>query len=95
MSQPYTPPPPTVSYRVRINSGEWTEYQTSANASKFVADNIYSGRDAEVEFVYAESFQTVLNNFNKRIDDWLRQLNHTDGFYCEPNQLGAAYRLYE
>jgi len=95
MSQPYTPPPPTVTYRVRINLGQWTEYQAPAKASKFVADNVHAGNDAEVVIVNAVSIQTVVSNFNKRIDDWLRQLGHKDGFYCEPNQFGAHYRLYE
>jgi hypothetical protein len=95
MSQPYTPPPPTVTYRVRINSGEWADYPTPINASKFVADNIYSGNDAEVVIVNVVSLQTVLKNFNKHMDDWLRQLGHKGAFYCEPNQFGANYRLYE
>lgn len=94
MSLPHTPPTPTVTYRVRINSGEWTEFQTPAEASRFVAHNIYTGRGAEVVFMNAISLPTVLNDFNKLIDEWLRQLDHKDGFYCEPNHLGADYRLY-
>ncbi|HET9365539.1 MAG TPA: hypothetical protein VFP71_11085, partial [Candidatus Angelobacter sp.] len=89
MSLPYTPPPRTLTYRVRINLGEWTEYQTPVKASKFVADNIYTGRDVEVMFVNAVNPQTVLSNFNKRIDEWLRQLGHKGSFSCEPNQSGA------
>lgn len=95
MSMPFTQPPETVTYRVRINSEDWEEYKTPVNSSKFVADNIKSGNEALVEFRNAASVQTVLNNFNKRIDGWLRQLGHTAGFVCEPTEAGIIYRLTE
>lgn len=95
MSQPYTPPPTTVSYLVRINSGEWTEYKTAANCSKFVADNICYGNSAYVEFKNATNVVLVRWNFNGRIDEWLRQLGHTGGFWCGESESGAHYRLTE
>lgn len=90
---PYTPPPATVSYRVRINLNDWNEYLSAPRASKFVADNIKYGHHAEVVFVNAQSIQIVRSNFNDKIDEWLRQLDHTDGFHWEPTDLGAHYRL--
>lgn len=95
MSQPYTPPPSTVIYRVRINSGEWTDYQTPVKASRFVADNIFTRRDAEVLFMNAASPLTVLDHFNKRIADRLRELGHMDDFHFELIDGGAYYRLTE
>jgi hypothetical protein len=95
VSQPYTPPPPTVSYRVSIGSEEWIEYKTPVNSSKYVADNIYAGYSAQVVFENAANLALVRDNFNKRIDDWLKQLGHSAGFFCEPTQLGASYRLTE
>jgi hypothetical protein len=93
MSMPLTQPPATVTYRVRINSEEWKEYKTPVNSSKFVADNIKYGNEALVEFRNAANVRTVLNNFNKRIDGWLRQVGHTAGFACEPSEAGIIYRL--
>lgn len=93
MSMPFTPPPATVTYRVRINSEDWEEYKTPVNSSKFVADNIKYGNEALVEFRNAASVQVVLNNFNKRIDAWLRQLGHTSGFVWTPTGHGIVYRL--
>lgn len=93
MSMPFTQPPTTVTYRVRINSEDWEEYKTPVNSSKFVADNIKYGNEALVEFRNAASPQVVLNNFNKRVDKWLRQLGHTAGFVCTPTAFGIIYRL--
>ena len=90
---PFTPPPPTVTYRVRINSEDWEEYGTPVNSSKYVADNIACGHQALVEFRNAKSVQLVRANFNKRVDGWLRQVGHTSGFVVEPNETGAYYRL--
>lgn len=93
MSIPFTQPPATVIYLVRINSEEWEEYKTPVNSSKLVADNIKFGNEALVEFRNAASPQVVLNNFNKRVDEWLRQLGHTAGFVWAPTELGIVYRL--
>jgi hypothetical protein len=95
MSQPYTPPPPSVIYHVQINSEEPVQYQTPINSSKYVADNICVGYSAQVTFENANSIEMVRKKFNKRIEDWLRQVGHTAGFCCEPTATGANYRLTE
>jgi hypothetical protein len=95
MSQPYTPPPPTVIYCVQINSEEPFQYQTPINSSKYVADNIYVGNLAQVIFENANSIEMVRKKFNERIEGWLRQVGHTAGFWCEPTATGANYRLSE
>jgi hypothetical protein len=95
MSQPFTPPPETVSYRVRINAEEWMEFQTAVKASRFVADNILCGNDALVEFQNAKSFAMVRENFKERIEQRLIELNHTQSFWCEDNATGAHFRLSE
>jgi len=95
MSQPYTPPPATVSYHVQIGSGEWAEYLEPVRPSKFVADNIYAGFEAHVVFRNDMDLNLVRSNFNDRINGLLRQLRHTEGFFCAPPREGATYRLYE
>jgi len=95
MSQPYTPPPPTVTYRVRIGSEEWIEHKTPTKSSKYVADNIRAGYSAQVVFGNAVDPALVRENFNARIGEWLEQLGHSGGFWCEPSESGASYRLTE
>jgi hypothetical protein len=95
MSLPFTPPPATVIYHVSINGGEETEFLSPAKASKFVADNIFYGNDAHVRFENAIDVQTVRADFEKRINEWLIQLGHRDGFWCEPTPTGVHYRLRE
>jgi hypothetical protein len=93
MSVPYTPPPATVTYIVRINSEEPNEYKTPANASKYVAENIFVGHWAAVEFKNAADIKQVRENFNARMETWFRQVGHTEGFWCLPTAIGANYRL--
>jgi hypothetical protein len=91
MSAPFTQPPATVTYIVRIGSGEWAEYKTPVKSSKFVADNIYAGYEATVVFKDAVSVETVRDNFNARISAWLRELGHNGEFHAEPTTDGAFY----
>jgi hypothetical protein len=88
---PYTPPPPTVSYIVRINGEEAEHHITAAKASKLVADNLAVGYPSQVLFQDATSVETVRDNFNRRIDGWLLQVHHTSGFHCQPTASGAIY----
>jgi hypothetical protein len=93
VAQPFTPPPPTVTYLVRINAEEWTEYPTPVNSSKFIADNIAYGHSAEVKFQNAVDLELVRENFNKRISAWLRQSGKNGEFHWEPTDSGARYSL--
>jgi hypothetical protein len=93
MSQPYTEPPPTVVYRVRINSNEWEEFKTPLKAARRVADNIFHDRDysAQVEFQNAVDPALVRDNFKKRIVDRLREFGHKEGFFCEDDDETGGF----
>jgi hypothetical protein len=95
VNQPFTPPPPTVTYSVSINSGEWRDFQTPVAAAKFVADNIRAGRDADVRFENAFDIQTVQRNFEERINNRLIEFGHKNGFWQEPTPQGKHYRLLQ
>jgi len=86
-------PGPNPAYVVRINSEEPAEYTSLAKSSKFVADNIFAGNSARVEFRNAS--ELVLDNFNQQIHVWLSQLGRVERFWSEPNGLGTTYRLTE
>jgi hypothetical protein len=68
MFVPSTPLASTVIYIVRINSEEPNEYKTPANASKYVAENIFVGHWAVVEFKNAADVKQVRENFNARME---------------------------
>ena len=71
------------------------EFQTAVKASRFVADNILYGNDALVEFQNATSLEIVRENFKERIEQRLKELGHTQSFWCEDNDAGAHFRLSE
>jgi hypothetical protein len=76
MSQPFTEPPKTVSYRVRINSEEWQEFKTAVKAARLVTDNIVVEKDwsAQVEFLDATDLAVVRENFKRRVSERLEEL---------------------
>ena len=95
MNQPFTPPPATVTYLVRINLGDWREYETPVNSSKIVSENLVAGNRAEVEFRNATDLNLVRYKFSNRIEDWLRQFGNNAKLECELVEFGAHYRLTE
>lgn len=90
-SIPYTPPPPIVSYIVRVNGEEPQEFAAAPSASKLVADNIAVGYPSTVAFHNANSVDVVRSNFERRIDGWLRQVGYTSGFKVTLTTVGAIY----
>lgn len=95
MNQPFTPPPPTVTYCVSINGGEWREFQTPVAAAKFVADSIRAGYDADVRFENAVDIQAVQSKFEERINNRLTEFGYNNGFSQEPTPQGKHYRLLQ
>lgn len=95
MSIPISPLPPNVTYLVSVNSGEQEEYATPVKASRFVAHNVLSGRDADVQFKNTVDLDMVRSNFTNRVEGWLRELGHNDPVWYEPLPSGAHYRLHE
>jgi hypothetical protein len=81
------------AYVVRINSEEPTEYTNLAKSSKFVADNIFAGNSARVEF--RNPSELIRDTFNQRIHDWLSQVGRVERFWSEPDGNGTSYRLNE
>jgi hypothetical protein len=82
-----------IIYKIRIGSGEWADYSTPVRASKFVADSIYAGYFAEVQFENASSLTQVLDEFDARVNGWLRQLGHDTRVRGNPTEFGAIYEL--
>jgi hypothetical protein len=93
MDHPFTPLPATEASMVQINSGEWNEYITPVNSSKFVADIIFPGNWAQVEFKNATDLKLVRENFGSHINNWLAQLRYRNRCYDEPIDFRAYYRL--
>jgi len=91
VSSAYGSPPP--AYIVRINSEEPAEYTNLTKSSKFVADNIFAGNSARVEF--RNPSELIRDTFNQRIHDRLSQLGRVDRFWSEPDGIGTIYRLTE
>jgi hypothetical protein len=79
MTTPDTPAPPAPIYRVSINGEEFLEFQSLTKAAKRVADNVYTGRVAEVRFenVVDGDIPKTIGEFEKHMDGWLRQVDHT------------------
>ena len=98
MPQPFTKPPETVAYRVRVNANEWQEFKTPVKAARFVADNIAYNQDwtAQVLFLNATNINLVRENFKKRISERLGELKLVGKVYCEDDkETGGLYLRQE
>lgn len=95
MSQPFTKPPETVVYRVRINANEWQEFKTPVKAARFVTDNIVYDQDwiAQVVFLNATDIDLVRENFKKRISKRLEELKLVDKVYCDVDEETGGLHL--
>jgi len=95
MQHPFTAPPATVTYCVSINGGEENVFRTAIKAGRFIADNIYTGREAHVRIVDAVDLEIARKSLENQIQKRLTELGHNDGFWCEPTPTGILYRLSE
>jgi hypothetical protein len=87
------PIPPAPIYRVSINKEEFLEFPSLARASKLAADNVCTGRAAEVRFenVVAGDMPKVIEEFEKQMDSWLRQVHYEGPVKRTPVEHGLEY----
>jgi hypothetical protein len=84
--------PPAPVYSVSINGEEPIE-DGQARAAKRVADNIYTGRLAEVTFLNIPNAEATLREFNTQVTRWLAQVGHHASFKTEGRWPVVLYSL--